>query len=90
MSDRLVAVFSPFENLTDPRIERTRRHESFDLVVVSRASTIAGADAWTDIERFGRAATSSTGGPRFCDWLVVSLLMIRLAACLPGSIRQGW
>jgi predicted transposase YbfD/YdcC len=55
MSDRLVAVFSPFENLTDPRIERTRRHELFDLVVVALCGTIAGADSWTDIERFGRA-----------------------------------
>jgi predicted transposase YbfD/YdcC len=54
MPDRLVAVFSPFENLTDPRIERTRRHELFDLVVVALCGTIAGADTWTDVERFGR------------------------------------
>ena len=54
MSERLVAVFSPFENLTDPRSERTRRHELFDLVVVALCGTIAGADTWTDIERFGR------------------------------------
>jgi predicted transposase YbfD/YdcC len=53
MSQRLVAVFSPFENLTDPRIERTRRHELFDLLVVALCGTIAGADTWTDIERFG-------------------------------------
>ena len=56
MSERLVAVFSPFENLTDPRSERTRRHELFDLVVVALCGTIAGADTWTDIERFGRAS----------------------------------
>jgi predicted transposase YbfD/YdcC len=53
MSDRLVAVFSPFENLSDPRIERTRRHELFDLLVVALCGTIAGADSWADIERFG-------------------------------------
>lgn len=53
MSERLVAVFTPFENLTDPRIERTRRHELFDLLVVALCGTIAGADSWADIERFG-------------------------------------
>lgn len=53
MSERLVAVFSTFENLTDPRLTRTRRHELFDLVVVALCGTIAGADSWADIERFG-------------------------------------
>jgi len=53
MSQRLVAVFTTFENLTDPRMARTRDHDLFDLVVVALCGTIAGADTWTDIERFG-------------------------------------
>lgn len=53
MSNRLVAVFAPFEELTDPRIERTRAHDLFELVVVALCGTIAAGDAWTDIERFG-------------------------------------
>lgn len=53
MSGRLVAVFTPFEDLTDPRIERTRVHDLFELVVVALCGTLAGADTWTDIERFG-------------------------------------
>jgi predicted transposase YbfD/YdcC len=53
MSPRLVAVFTPFEDLTDPRIERTRVHDLFELVVVALCATIAGADTWADIERFG-------------------------------------
>lgn len=53
MSQRLVAVFTTFENLTDPRVERTRRHQLFDMVVVALCATIAGADGWVDIERFG-------------------------------------
>lgn len=53
MSGRLVAVFTPFEDLTDPRIERTRVHDLFELVVVALCGTIAGADTWADIERFG-------------------------------------
>jgi predicted transposase YbfD/YdcC len=53
MSHRLVAVFTPFEHLTDPRIARTRVHNLFELVVVALCGTIAGADSWADIERFG-------------------------------------
>jgi predicted transposase YbfD/YdcC len=58
MSGRLVAVFTPFEDLTDPRIQRTRRHELFDLVVVALCGTIAGSDTWADIERFGNQRLS--------------------------------
>ena len=53
MSRKLVDVFTSFENLTDPRLERTRRHELFDLIVVALCATIAGSDGWADIERFG-------------------------------------
>jgi predicted transposase YbfD/YdcC len=54
MSERLVAVFTPFEDLTDPRVERTRAHDLFELVVVALCGTIAGADSWADVERFGK------------------------------------
>jgi len=53
MSERLVAVFTPFEDLTDPRVERTRAHDLFEIVVVALCGTIAGADSWADVERFG-------------------------------------
>jgi predicted transposase YbfD/YdcC len=53
MSQRLMSVFSTFEDFTDPRIERTRRHDLFDLLVVALCGTIAGADSWADVERFG-------------------------------------
>jgi predicted transposase YbfD/YdcC len=58
MSQRLVAVFTPFENLTDPRVERTRVHNLFELVVIALCGTIAGADSWADIERFGNQRLS--------------------------------
>jgi hypothetical protein len=44
MSQRLTAVFTKFEDITHPRIERTRRHELFDLIVVALCGTIAGGD----------------------------------------------
>ena len=53
MSEMLIDVFTSFENLTDPRLERTRRHDLFDMVVVALCGTIAGSDGWADIERFG-------------------------------------
>ena len=54
MSQRLVAVFTPFADITDPRVERTRMHGLFELIVVALCGTIAGADSWADIERFGK------------------------------------
>ena len=54
MSQRLVAVFTPFAELSDPRMARTRVHDLFDIVVVALCGTIAGADGWADIERFGK------------------------------------
>lgn len=53
MSQSLNGIFTTFENLTDPRLERTRRHELFEIVVIAVCATIAGSDSWTDIERFG-------------------------------------
>jgi hypothetical protein len=44
MSERLIAVFTRFENLADPRVERTPRHELFDLILVALCGTVAGAD----------------------------------------------
>lgn len=53
MSQQLATVFTPCENLTDPRVERTRHHDLCELVVVALGGTLAGADTWTDSERFG-------------------------------------
>jgi predicted transposase YbfD/YdcC len=44
-----------FENLTDPRVERTRRHVLQDILVIALCAMIANANTWVDIERFGWA-----------------------------------
>ncbi|HUY90369.1 MAG TPA: ISAs1 family transposase [Pirellulales bacterium] len=77
MSERLVAVFTSFENLTDPRVERRRRHELFDLVVVALCATLAGSDNWADVERFGNERL---------DWLRTFL---RLAGGIPSHDTFG-
>jgi predicted transposase YbfD/YdcC len=53
MASRLLEVFSTFESLTDPRIERTRQHNLLEIVVLALCGTIADANSWADIERFG-------------------------------------
>jgi len=51
----VVAVLSKFENLTDPRVERTRQHELLDMVTITLCAAICGADSWADVEKFGVA-----------------------------------
>ncbi len=42
-------VLTHFEDLKDPRVERTKRHHLSDLVAIA----LCGADTWADVERFG-------------------------------------
>lgn len=44
-----------FADLPDPRIDRTRLHSLLDIVAITLCATIAGADSWPEVERFGRA-----------------------------------
>jgi len=44
-----------FENLTDPRVKRTRRHILQDILVIALCAMIANANTWVDIERFGKS-----------------------------------
>lgn len=53
MASRLAEVFTPFEDVTDPRMNRTKRHELFDVLVVALCGTLAGSDTWQDVVRFG-------------------------------------
>jgi hypothetical protein len=44
-----------FSTLRDPRIERARRYELVDIVVIALCAVLAGAETWVDIAAFGRA-----------------------------------
>jgi predicted transposase YbfD/YdcC len=49
-------LFAPFfANLTDPRLERTKRHSLLDIIILAVCATLGNANGWADIERFGRA-----------------------------------
>jgi predicted transposase YbfD/YdcC len=43
-----------FANLTDPRVERCRRHVLRDMIVLALCAMIANADSWVDVERYGK------------------------------------
>jgi predicted transposase YbfD/YdcC len=44
-----------FGDLQDPRVERTKRHELLDIVVIAICAVVCGADGWVAIEEFGKA-----------------------------------
>jgi predicted transposase YbfD/YdcC len=50
-----VAILTKFERLTDPRVERTKRHLLLDMVTIALCGAICGADSWVDVEKFGVA-----------------------------------
>jgi predicted transposase YbfD/YdcC len=51
----VVAILTRFEDLTDPRVERTKRHLLIDMVTIGLCAAICGADSWVDVEKFGVA-----------------------------------
>ena len=44
-----------FSNLTDPRLDRKKRHSLRDILLLTILGVICGADSWTDIELFGKS-----------------------------------
>ena len=52
--DQELSLARHFAHLTDPRIDRSRLHELFDIVAIAISAVVAGADTWDDIEDFGK------------------------------------
>jgi predicted transposase YbfD/YdcC len=49
-------LFAPFfVSLTDPRMERTKRHSLLEIIILAVCATLGNANGWADIERFGNA-----------------------------------
>ena len=49
------AMAKHFEALVDPRVERAKRHELLDIIVISICAVICEADNWVEVEEFGHA-----------------------------------
>lgn len=44
-------ILTHFEELTDPRVDRTKLHRLGDMVAFAICGAICGADTWADVER---------------------------------------
>ncbi len=42
-----------FAEIQDPRVERTKKHQLTDILVITILAIIAGAQGWEDIENYG-------------------------------------
>jgi predicted transposase YbfD/YdcC len=40
--------------LLDPRVERTKRHQLLDIVLIAICAVVCGADDWVEVEAFGK------------------------------------
>lgn len=49
-----LSVWTHFESLKDPRVERTRRHKLMDIMVISVMAVISYADGWDDIVEYAK------------------------------------
>lgn len=52
---RGASIAEYFGSLTDPRIDRTKRHTLGDVLTIALCASICGADNWVDIAQFGEA-----------------------------------
>lgn len=42
-----------FSKVTDPRIDRTKRHKLINILIIAICAVICGADGWVEVELFG-------------------------------------
>ena len=51
----IASIIHHFSTITDPRVNRRKKHELSDIFFIALCATICGADNWVAIERFGQA-----------------------------------
>ena len=49
------SIFDHFAGIPDPRINRTRRHELVDILVIAICTLLCGGEGFNDLEDFGKA-----------------------------------
>lgn len=50
-----LSLESAFAAVEDPRVERTKRHNLLDILILAICGVICGAEGWVEIEEFGKA-----------------------------------
>ena len=53
-SDEGGGLIKHFSNMTDPRVDRSKRHLLIDIIVIGICAVICGADTWTEMEGYGK------------------------------------
>lgn len=48
-------LYDHFSQLSDPRLNRNKKHNLTDIIVLSILAVICGAESWDSIEEFGKA-----------------------------------
>ena len=49
------SIMDHFQDLEDPRIERSKRHQLLDIIAIDICAVICGADSWVYVEMFGKS-----------------------------------
>ena len=52
---RDTTIIDYFEDLADPRIHRSKRHQLLDIISIAICAVICGADSWVHVELFGKS-----------------------------------
>jgi len=53
--DRCAGIARYFQDLDDPRVDRTKRHNLTDMIFLAICAVICGADGWVQVELFGNS-----------------------------------
>lgn len=59
------ALLDYFEDLEDPRIDRTKHHPLINVIFIAICAVVSGAEGWEDIETFGKVKRQWLG--RYLD-----------------------
>ena len=49
------SLIKHFASLTDPQVNRRKRHNLIDIVVIAIFAVISGADSWCEVELYGQS-----------------------------------
>ncbi len=51
-------LFDYFNDISDPRVERTKLHDLENILTIAICATICGAEGWVSMAEFGRSKLS--------------------------------
>ena len=51
-----------FDEVEDPRMDRTKLHSLSDILFIVLCAVICGADSWAEVEMFGRGSRTGPIG----------------------------